>query len=305
MSTARFPISVVLIAKNEQVAIPRCLEALTWCDEVVVIDDHSVDDTTALAVKYGARVITHLFESFAQQRNWALDHAQLRNQWVLMLDVDEVVTSELKREIQRVLPMAKPDVVGFKMCRKTMLMGTWLRYSDDFPVWIVRLVRVRHFRFQDAGHGEVPVPNVEGTLGHLAVPFLHYPFDKGLANWIERHNRYSTHEAEREIRESTKKARWHLWESDPARFRESLRNLSRRLPCRALLRFLYQFIIKRGFLDGRAGLTFSWLMSVYEGFIVLKRRELEMAQKMDAAGRIRSDDTRASYAADTAARTDV
>lgn len=279
MSVVQFPITAVILAKNEAAGIDRCLRALTWCDEVVVVDDNSTDATAELAERLGARVVTHQFESFARQRNWALEHAGIRNDWVLMLDVDEVVTVDLKQEIERLVPTAGTGVVGFKMCRKTMFLGKWLRYSDGFPVWIVRLVRRGHFQFEDSGHGEVPVPKVNGQLGTLAVPFLHYPFDKGLGHWIERHNRYSAREAEQELREAGGAAWSWLWSSDRAQRRLALRAISRRLPCRAVCRFVYQFIFKGGFLDGQAGLTFSWLMSVYEGLIVLKRRELELARR--------------------------
>ena len=282
MCPPKFPISVVVIAKNEAAGIRRCLEALSWCDEVVVVDDHSTDDTAQLAARNGARVENHPFESFAKQRNWALEQTGLRHEWALMLDVDEVITPELRSEIERILPAAEADLVGFRMCRKTMFMGKWLRYSDGFPVWIVRLVRVGHFRFQDSGHGEVPVPVGIGRLGTLSIPFVHYPFDKGISNWIERHNGYSDREAEQELRESTESLSPGLWVCDRSQRRRSFRALSRRLPCRGLLRFLYQFIIKAGFLDGHAGLTFSWLMAVYEGFIVLKRHELELVRKAES-----------------------
>lgn len=279
MTTMKFPISVVVITRNEQVNIARCLKALAWCDDVVVIDDHSQDATVSLARMHGARVLEHRFESFASQRNWALDNANLRHPWALMLDADEVVTPELRSQIQLSLPAARPEVVGYRMCRKTMLFRQWLKHSDDFPVWLVRLVRVGHFQFEDSGHGEVPVPSNAGPLKTLSVPFLHYPFEKGLDDWIQRHNRYSAHEAMLELVESNVDVWNGLWTRDRAVRRRTLRHLSRRLPCRAALRFLYQYVIKRGFLDGSAGLTFSWLMAVYEGFIVLKRRELEQAQR--------------------------
>jgi len=279
MSVVRFPITVVILAKNEATGIERCLQALTWCDDVIVVDDHSSDATVELSTKHGARVVTHRFESFARQRNWALEHAGARHDWVLMLDADEVVTENLRQEIERLLPMTGTEVVGFKMCRKTMFLGKWLRFSDGFPVWIVRLVRRGRFQFQDSGHGEVPVPHVNGQLATLTVPFLHYSFDKGLGHWIERHNRYSAREAEQELRDANQVGWSSMWSRDRATRRAALRAISRKLPCRAACRFLYQFIFKGGFLDGRAGLTFSWLMSVYEGLIVLKRRELELARR--------------------------
>jgi glycosyltransferase involved in cell wall biosynthesis len=279
MTTMKFPISVVVITRNEEANIARCLKALAWCDDVVVIDDHSEDATVSLARMHGARVLEHRFESFASQRNWALDNASLRHPWALMLDADEVVTPELRSQIEVSLPAAGREVVGYRMCRKTMLFGRWLKHSDDFPVWLVRLIRVGNFQFEDSGHGEVPVPSNAGPFGTLSVPFLHYPFEKGLDDWIQRHNRYSTHEATLELVETNVDVWKGLWTQDRAVRRRTLRHLSRRLPCRAALRFLYQYVIKRGFLDGSAGLTFSWLMAVYEGFIVLKRRELEQAQR--------------------------
>lgn len=271
---SKFSLSVVVIAKNEAVNIRRCLEAVAWCDDIVVIDDYSSDETVSIALECGAKVLQHHFSSFAAQRNWALANADLKNRWALMLDADEVVTPELQRELRDVLRDPSDETVGYKMCRKTMFQGTWLRFSDGFPVWIVRLVRVGTMHFHDAGHGEVPVPVVEGHLGTVAIPFLHFPFSKGLHDWCERHNRYSTREAQRELDEASS-FQWRNFRSaDRALRRQTLRAFSRRLPCRFSLRFVYQYIVKGGILEGRAGMTFSWLMAVYEGLIVLKRREL-------------------------------
>ncbi|MBS0201592.1 MAG: glycosyltransferase family 2 protein [Planctomycetes bacterium] len=275
----QFPLSVVIIAKNESCNIRRCVEAVSWCDDVIVVDDHSEDDTARLAVDCGARVITNRFESFARQRNWAMSSAGIRNPWVLMLDADEVVTPALQMALEEAISAPDPDVVGFRMCRKTMFQGTWLRFSDGFPVWIVRLVRVGAFLFEDSGHGEVPVPAVNGRLGTLSVPFLHFPFSKGLHDWCDRHNRYSTREAEREFNESNSFSWRQLFSSDRSLRRQSLRAFSRQLPCRGMLRFLYQFICKGGILEGRAGLTFSRLMANYEALIVLKRREMELKRR--------------------------
>jgi glycosyltransferase involved in cell wall biosynthesis len=277
MST--FPLSVVVIVKNEEANIQRCLDAVAWCNDIVVVDDHSQDATVPLALNSGARVLTHRFESFASQRNWALAHAGLRNPWALMLDADEVVTPKLRAVLERILPAQPEDLVGFRMCRKTMFQGTWLRFSDGFPVWIVRLVRVGKFQFQDSGHGEVPVPALAGCLGTITEPFLHYPFSKGLHDWYDRHNRYSTREAERELDDALPINWRNLVSRDRGLRRQSLRELSRRLPCRGTLRFLYHFLIKGGFLDGRAGWTFSWMMGVYEASIVLKRREMQLRRK--------------------------
>jgi hypothetical protein len=203
-----------------------------------------------------------------------MEHAGLRNDWVLHLDADEVVTEALHLRIKETFAGMGSNIVAFRMCRKTMLQGCWLKYSDGFPVWIMRLVRRGRARFVDSGHGELAVPPVEGEMGTIGEPFLHFAFSRGLEDWIARHNRYSTREAMLE-HQTLQNVKWiHLLSADRALRRASLRALSRRLPFRSVLRFLYQYILKRGFLDGSAGYTFSRLMAMYEGWIVLKRKEL-------------------------------
>jgi glycosyltransferase involved in cell wall biosynthesis len=275
MPNSPFPLSVVILARNEASNIERCVRSAAWCEQVVVIDDYSTDRTAELAGNCGAQVLQHEFQSFARQRNWALEHAGLRYEWVLMLDADEALTDELRDELMRTLPLTGNSMVAYRMCRKTIFMGRWLKHSDGFPVWIMRLVRRGGARFQDSGHGEVPVPDVAGEVGTIREPFLHYPFSKGIGDWIDRHNRYAAREAELEFADRAL-GRWRdLLARDRARRRRALRRISRRLPGRPLLRFAYQYFGKLGVLEGRAGLAFSLLMAWYEGLIVLKRWELE------------------------------
>jgi glycosyltransferase involved in cell wall biosynthesis len=273
--SAGFPLSVVVLTKNEAGNIRRCLQSVAWCAERVVVDDGSTDDTVMLAQSEGARVVRRRFDTFAQQRNWALDSADLRYPWVLMLDADEVVTEALRCEIERKLPAAAAEVAGYRMCRKTMFMDRWLKWSDGFPVWIMRLVRRGVARFMDSGHGEVPVPPVTGRLETLHEPFEHYPFSRGIGDWTERHNRYAEKEARREWESAETWTVGELFARDRAVRRRARRSLSRTLPGRPMLRFLYQYVGQLGFLDGRAGLEFCLLMAAYEGLIVLKRRELQ------------------------------
>ena len=276
---ADLDLSVVIIVKNEEPNIGRCLDALRWCDDVVVVDDFSVDRTREVAESAGARVVQNRFRSFASQRNWALEYADLRHEWILMLDADEVVTEALRRELMTALANADAETVGFLMCRKTNFMGRWLRFSDGFPVWIMRLVRRAGVKFVDAGHGEEPVPAVNGKLRKIHEPFLHYPFSKGLAEWIDRHNRYSMLEAEFEFNHRSSFAFGDLVSSDPAVCRKALRNLARSLPMRPFWRFCFHYLFKAGFLDGRAGWQYASLMSIYEGLIVLKLQERRMQKE--------------------------
>jgi len=272
-------LSVVVICKNEAVNIRRCLASVSWSDDVLVVDDFSTDGTGEIAASLGARVVTHAFTSFAEQRNWALDQGGLRHEWVLMLDADEEGTAEFFRDLTDRLAAADDATAAFAVCRKTKLDGRWLKYSDGFPVWIMRVVRRGRARFVDSGHGEVPVPPVEGQVQRIREPIVHYPFSKGLADWLDRHNRYSSREAALELEARVPIVWSALFGPDGAVRRRTLRNLARRMPCRPLLRFAWQYFWKWGFLDGRAGLTFSRLMAMYEAMIVIKRRELEGGER--------------------------
>jgi glycosyltransferase involved in cell wall biosynthesis len=268
-------LSVVIIAKNEADNIGRCLASVAWSDDVLVVDDFSTDETAEIARSLGARVVQHAFTSFAEQRNWALECGGLRHEWVLMLDADEEATPEFHHALAACVAAADEHTAAFALCRKTMLDGRWLKYSDGFPVWIMRVVRRGKARFADSGHGEVPVPPVDGRVLRVQEPFVHYPFSKGLSDWLDRHNRYSSREAALELSADVPIVWAELFGRDASRRRRALRNLGRRMPCRPLLRFAWQYVWKRGFLDGRAGWKFSTLMAIYEALIVMKRRELE------------------------------
>lgn len=272
-------VAAVVIARNERDNIERCIQSLGWCDEIVLIDDHSSDGTAELAAKHDARVVTHRFESFAKQRNWALDDAGIVSEWVLLFDADEVATEAFRVAVGASVANADEHVAGFQLCRKTMFFGRWLKYADGFPVWIMRIVRRGRARFVDSGHGEVPVPPVDGTLPRIGEPFLHYPFSKGLNDWWQRHNVYSTREAEREWAEVQPLRIGDLFGRDPAARRRAARDLARRLPCRSWLRFFYHYVWRGGFLDGRAGWEFSAMMATYEGMIVQKKWELAQRQR--------------------------
>ncbi len=192
-------VSVVILTKNEACNIQRCLEALTTFDDVVVVDSGSTDATRRIAAGLGARILCHPFESFAQQRNWALEHGDLRHPWALMLDADEVVTPEFCHQLDRNLRLATNETAGFMICRKTIFLGRWLRHSDAFPVWITRVVRRGQATFVDAGHGEKAVAMEGQAFVRIDQPILHYSFSKGISDWVDRHNRYSSQEARTEL----------------------------------------------------------------------------------------------------------
>lgn len=267
------PLSVVVLARDEEANLARCLPALAFADEVVVVDDRSTDRTADVARVHGARLAQHVMETFADQRNWAMESAGLRNMWVLHLDADEVVTRELADELAERLATVAPGTAGFQLARKTMLGEKWLRFSAAYPVYVPRLVHRDRVRYGAFGHGE-RVMRADGVFEYLKHPCLHYNFSKGWADWFDRHNRYSTREAERIVMEADGLSLGECLSRDPVRRRAALRRLSFRLPCRAFLRLAYHYVLRLGFLDGREGWRFARVMAMYEAMISLKVAEL-------------------------------
>lgn len=262
--------SVLLLTLNEETNLPRCLEALSWCDDIVVLDSFSNDGTLAIAQASGARIVQRSFDNFAMQRNFAQENIQFRHDWILHLDADEVVTPELVAAIRRTMESSALD--AYRIPSKTMFRGRWLRFSGMYPTYQVRLTRLGAFSFRQVGHGQKEDIHPD-RIGTINEPYLHFAFSRGLDEWFEKHNRYSRAEALDgvAIRSSI---RWlDLFTGDSYRRRQALRSLSQRLPFRPLLRFLYMFVIRGGFLEGREGLSYCLLLATYELMITEKTCE--------------------------------
>lgn len=258
-------ISVVVLSHNEAGNLPRCLRALRDCAEVVVVDDGSTDDSQRIAMDCGARVVEHPFVSFADQRNWAMESAGLQHEWVLHLDADEVATPAMLQEICSQIADWPVDAVGW-IARKVMLNDQWLRFSADYPVAVPRLVHMLGPRYIMRGHGDVlDRESLDSVV--LKEPMLHYNFSKGWADWRARHLLYAASEAHRIRAGLTPFSFRSLLSSSRAARRSALRALSYRLPGRPTLRFLYAYVFRMGFLDGKAGLRFCLAMSSYERMI--------------------------------------
>jgi glycosyltransferase involved in cell wall biosynthesis len=263
-------ISVVILTLNEEKNLPGCLKSLSWCTDVVIFDSNSDDSTVEIAEKAGARVRRRAFDNYAAQRNAALSTVHYRNPWVLMLDADERTPGALVQEMQAAVQSAGETTL-FRMRRKDIFMGRWLRRSSGYPTWFGRLMKVGHVSVRRAINEEF---HTDGAVSQLDHHIVHYPFNKGVNYWIERHNRYSDMEAEQLIRERERTIRWQdLLSSDPAQRRAVLKQMAFRLPIRPWLVFAYLYLLRFGFLDGRAGLTFCALRSMYEYMIDIKVRE--------------------------------
>jgi glycosyltransferase involved in cell wall biosynthesis len=272
-------ISVLVLTKNEEQDLPGCLASVAWSDDVHVLDSLSTDRTVEVARKHGAQVTERAFDNWAAHQNWALGNVPFRHPWVFYIDADERVTPEL-REAMLAAVETPGEAVAFQVERRDFLMGTWLRHVQ-VSAFYMRLFRPEKMRYERLVN---PVSIPSGPVGRVRGYLDHFPFSKGISHWITRHNSYSTFEAQQIVVDrgadhegaAEVSLTAALFEKDFHRRRYHQKALFYRLPGRPFAKFLLLYFVKRGFLDGRAGLTYSVLQSIYEYFIVLKTRELQV-----------------------------
>lgn len=265
-------VSILILTLNEEVNLAECLQSVKWSDDIVVLDSFSTDRTVKIAEEMGARVVQRRFDNWSAHQNWALEEIRFSHPWVFYLDADERMTEELKEELLTVANDESRTSVAYYCGRRNMFMGRWIKHAMP-PSMIMRFFRPPFVRFQRLVN---PVPAIDGAHGYLQGMLVHYNFSKGIAEWIEKHNRYSSLEALEGMKlihqRSTDEPG--LWAADRALRRQALKNLSFRLPGRPLIKFCYLYLWQRGWLDGMQGFTYCVLQSFYEYMIVLKMREL-------------------------------
>jgi len=274
------PVSVIVPIKNEAENLPRCLASVAWADQIFVVDSQSADGSQRIAEKLGARVVQFEFNgTWPKKKNWALEHLPLRNDWVFILDADEVLPAAAEAEFRAAIANAGATV-GYWINRRFMFMGRWLRHAY-YPNWNLRLFRHslgRYEKLTDAatasGDNEVHEHVVvQGPTGRLRCELDHYAFPS-VEVFVEKHNRYSNWEARVAVASEGAGNSDQIQSSRVAQ-RRRLKRLAQRLPFRPLLRFLYVYIWQRGFLDGREGYYFARMHAFYEFLSVAKTYELK------------------------------
>jgi glycosyltransferase involved in cell wall biosynthesis len=270
-------ISVLILTKNESLDLPGALASVSWSDDVHVLDSFSTDDSVAIAHAAGAHVVQRAFDNHAAHRNFGFT-LPFKHPWLLILDADERPTPSLIVEMQRVVLTAAPETSGYRMRRRDFLFGSWLKHAQLSPFYI-RLVRPERSAYTRAIN---EVLEVEGNILDLAEPLDHFPFSKGISQWVDRHNWYSTLEARLIVDQqglqnpSLKTA---LTDKDFHTRRLHQKALFYRMPGRPLIKWCYMMFFRGAILDGPAGIAYATLASFYEYLIVLKTKELRLAAK--------------------------
>ena len=246
-------LSVVIITFNEEANLERTLSSVAWADEIIIVDSGSTDHTPEIAESFHAQFFVEPWKGFAAQKNSALDKAT--GDWILSLDADEEVEPALADEIKSVLA-ANPSVAGFWIPRKNFFLGRWIKHGGFYPDPKLRLFRRGRGKFEDRlVHEDI---HLEDSSARLHYHLLHHAYPT-LENYIDHVNRYSSLGAEMANRKRS-------------------RGFSvMDIVIRPKLTFLYNYVLRGGFLDGREGL----LLHLYHaGYVSWKyAKAWEMARR--------------------------
>ena len=256
-------IAAVVLTLNEEHNLSRALSSLAWCDELLVLDSGSTDSTEAVARQHNAKFVVHKQSSpfqITEQRNWALDRCGLSSKWVLFIDADEEVSPVLADEIQKLIS-APNRFNSYELTPRYWFLGKWLKRTQGFPNWHPRLLERDAVRFQG---GVWESFSDTALTSRIHIPYEHFAFSKGIDDWLERHQRYST---------------WDAIEIDQYLSIKTLRSSRKRRlraltsylwPMRPLLRFIQKYLFQFGFLEGWQALLYCLLISFYDLMTITK-----------------------------------
>jgi glycosyltransferase involved in cell wall biosynthesis len=281
--------TTIILTFNEERNLPACLESLgSAARDVFVLDSGSTDRTVTLARTAGARVVVHPFETHARQWAWALEHLPIQTDWVLGLDADQRLTPELRAAIVSAIAPGAPEGgdVGYYVNRRQVFRGQWIKHGGYYPKYLLKLFRRSRVRFDD---GELVDHHfhVDGPSGHLRGDLIEDNQNEArIFEWIEKHNRYARAMAAEEIDRLDRGAPRGRWFGTADERTARLKSIWVRLPLywRPLGYFLYRYVIRMGFLDGKQGLIFHFMQAFWYRLLVdINRDELDAARLRHAA----------------------
>jgi glycosyltransferase involved in cell wall biosynthesis len=263
------PVTVVILTRDEEANIARCLASVAWAGQVVVVDSGSCDDTVRIARSCGADVVQQPWLGFSQQREFALRLLEVTHDWIYFVDADEWVSPQLASEIA--VRLRAPDCAAFTHRLRLVFQGTWIRHCGWYSgSWVVRLVDRRYTKYDGSLVGERAC--VDGLVGRLANDIVDED-RKGLASWLHKHVRYAELEQRRRgqpvpLLDRVRRFR----DRDRTDTRPLVRVILKDLlfpvvPARPLALFVYMYVMRLGMLDGPAGLRFCFFHAWYQATV--------------------------------------
>lgn len=287
MLLQKLPIAVIVLTLNEEQNIGPCLESIvSWAQEVFVVDSGSTDRTLDIVSRYGATVLTHPFQNYSLQRNWAQDHVPLSHEWVFHIDADERVSPELVSRLRALFAEtshAPQDYAGFMVRRKIIFFGKPMIHGGLYPTYHLRIFRAQSGRCEDREYDQHF--SVEGRTSRIEADLLELTASS-LFSWTARHNKWAQLEARELLKHSKEEGTVSVqakFIGSPIERRRWLRSsFYAKTPqfVRALAYFLTRYILRGGFLDGMPGLIYHGLQGFWFRFYVdACCYELQQAEK--------------------------
>lgn len=257
--------TVIILTKNEETDIERCIRSVEgWVKRIVIVESGSTDRTVEIAERLGVEIVRHEpFVDYGRQFNWAIDNLRIKTTWVFRLDADEVITPELRKELEKELERhATDDVSGFMMRYKVEFMGRYLMHGGFYPFQKITIFKYGKGRFEERAMGEHIVLS-EGRCVYLRNDAIHHTL-KTLDLYINKHNWYATREVQDyfDVRSGRENAQL---DGQPEKAKKLRDGLYYRLPMflRAKLFFWYRYYLRLGFLDGTPGYIFAFLQAYW------------------------------------------
>jgi glycosyltransferase involved in cell wall biosynthesis len=261
-------ISVVILTFNAEATLGATLaSAGQISDDIHVVDSGSTDGTLAIAEAHGVRTVHHHFEHYGKQRNWAIDNLPLKHEWQLHLDADERLSPELSARLNALRGSFPDDIDGYFLPRLMHFLGQPIRHGGMYPIWHMRLFRRGKGRCEDRRYDQHFT--VDGPTAKIDAPMID-DIRMSLSDWTGRHNRWSDAEVAELLSPSTEGIIAGRLGGNPVERKRALRGGYNRAPLflRAFALFFYRYVLRLGFLDGRAGLIFFVLQTFWFRFLV-------------------------------------
>lgn len=271
------PLSVLILSCNDENSIDKALNSVIgWSDDIVVLDSYSIDKTDDVLKRFPqVRVIKKEFIDFASQRNFGLHEINYKYDWLFMLDSDECCPDKLKVEIQeKILSTDLSSVSILAMRRKDFYNGSWIRCHSD--MWFQRLLRHNQVHYEGIVHEKI---NGKYNQINLNSYLEHFPFSKGVHEWVVRHSSYAKIMADLEQKNQLTLKYQDLFNRNAHIKNRAQKALFLRLPGRCCFYFLYKFFFKKGFLSGINGLYFVALETFYQFLVSANRRSIRKGHK--------------------------
>lgn len=274
IAVSKVPVSALMLTFNEEQNLSRSLPILSsWADEIVIVDSFSTDQTLEIGKRYGARLFQNEFRGHARQWIWGMSNTGLKHDWVFMHDPDHRVTPELQRELHELFSASiAADVNGFYINRRNVFQGKWIRHGGYYPLPMLKLVRNGFVHFDE--HEFDYRAYVDGRTLKLRHDIIEENLkENDITFWVDKHNKFASRQAEEEL---FRLRNPNSWQAKPTPFGNSdqrtlwLKTIWYGLPLyvRPFLYFVYRYVLRLGFLDGKTGFIFHFLHAFWYRLIV-------------------------------------